>query len=293
MSLSDLGADLAARRATSDLIAAHGMRLILGLYSGWDDYQGPWAPSSPGAHVSQLGQQLTQAERLGAVVTHLNIHSGCDSWDERSAVAYFRDALPLTSAFLEANPHVGAASREVDTHGSQPTHLTGASHETHRGRILHHPYATLRLLETFPPLRLTADLSHWHVVCERLIGQDDPDERSELHDNVAFHVDHVHARIGGTQASQQPPAAYAPAATAAERAAAAACHEALWRACWTHKAARGVAEVTVTPEYGPYPYQTVGGDPELWAQTLAAGEHLRRVFADWVAETEHAAPGGV
>ena len=170
MSLSDLGADLAARRATSDLIAAHGMRLILGLYSGWDDYQGPWAPSSPGAHVSQLGQQLTQAERLGAVVTHLNIHSGCDSWDERSAVAYFRDALPLTSAFLEANPHVGAASREVDTHGSQPTHLTGASHETHRGRILHHPYATLRLLETFPPLRLTADLSHWHVVCERLIG---------------------------------------------------------------------------------------------------------------------------
>jgi hypothetical protein len=47
---------------------------------------------------------------------------------------YFNDALPLTSAFLEANPHVGAATREVDTHGSQPTHLTGVSHETHRGR---------------------------------------------------------------------------------------------------------------------------------------------------------------
>ena len=31
MSLSDLGADPAARRATSDMIADHGMRLILGL----------------------------------------------------------------------------------------------------------------------------------------------------------------------------------------------------------------------------------------------------------------------
>ena len=59
-SLSDLGGDPAARRATSDMIAEHGMRLILGLYSGWDDYEGPWTPSSPGAHVSQLEEQLKQ-----------------------------------------------------------------------------------------------------------------------------------------------------------------------------------------------------------------------------------------
>ena len=47
-----------------------------------------------------------------------------------------------------------------------------------------------------------------------------------------------------------------------------------------------MGEVTVTPEYGPYPYQSAGGDAELWAQTLAAGEHLRRVFDQWVQETE-------
>ena len=35
MSLSDLGPDPAARRATCDMISDHGMRLILGLYSGW------------------------------------------------------------------------------------------------------------------------------------------------------------------------------------------------------------------------------------------------------------------
>ena len=61
MSLSDLGADPEARRATSAMIGDHGMRPILGLYSGWDDYEGPWAPSSPGAHVAQLEQQLKQA----------------------------------------------------------------------------------------------------------------------------------------------------------------------------------------------------------------------------------------
>ena len=61
MSLSDLGPDPAARRATGDMISDHGMRLILGVYSGWDDYEGPWAPSSPGAHVAQLEQQLKQA----------------------------------------------------------------------------------------------------------------------------------------------------------------------------------------------------------------------------------------
>ena len=47
-----------------------------------------------------------------------------------------------------------------------------------------------------------------------------------------------------------------------------------------------MGDVTVTPEYGPYPYQSAGGDAELWAQTLAAGEHLRRVFDQWVEETE-------
>ena len=43
---------------------------------------------------------------------------------------------------------------------------------------------------------------------------------------------------------------------------------------------------------GPYPYQTAGGEPELWAQTLAAGEHLRSVFDQWVEEsqTERAGP---
>ena len=59
-------------------------------------------------------------------------------------------------------------------------------------------------------------------------------------------------------------------------------HIAFWRAVWAHKAARGVAEVTATPEYGPFPYQPApGGDAELWAQTVAAGERVRACFDAW------------
>ena len=64
-----------------------------------------------------------------------------------------------------------------------------------------------------------------------------------------------------------------------------ACHTAFWRAVWDHKAARGATEVTATPEYGPFPYQAVGGDREqLWEQTVAAGELVRAAFADWQAQ---------
>jgi len=286
MSLADLGADAAARRGTADLIESHGLRLILGLYTSWDDYEGPWRPSTPHQHCAQLEQQLRAASGLGTVVTHMNLHGGCDSWDERAQASYWNDALPLVSAFLEEHQHVGAAGREADVFGSRPTHLTGASHETHRGRILHHPYATLRALEAYPPLRLTADLSHWHVVAERLVGTDDAAEAAEVHESVAFHVDHIHARIGGTQSPQLPAHPPAHPEAASERDAATACHVAFWKAVWSHKAARGVVEVSATPEYGPFPYQATGGAPELWEQTMAAGELVRAAFAEWGAEQE-------
>ena len=96
-------------------------------------------------------------------------------------------------------------------------------------------------------------------------------------------MDHIHARVGGTQSPQLPHGPPGHAAAAAERAAASNAHEAFWRAVWAHKATRGAAEVTVTPEYGPFPYQTAaaGGDAELWAQTVAAGERVRACFDEW------------
>jgi len=171
---------------------------------------------------------------------------------------------------------VGAGSRETDYHGNRPQHLHGISFETHRGRIFHHPARTTRLLDRMPPTRLTLDLSHWHVACERVLGAHDAEERAWLHAEVVPHVDHIHARVGSTQAPQVP---YGSEGDPEARAA----HEAIWREVWRRKRARRAEEVTMTPELGPPPYQTVGGPEELWAQTLAEIEHLRGAFAAWEA----------
>ena len=106
------------------------------------------------------------------VLTHLNVHSGCDSWSEEKSVKFFGGILDLSRSFLAGNPHVGAAARGTLPFGATAPYSTpgtsndsciggpspvcspngfgsiGISHETHRGRILHHPRAALRFLGT-------------------------------------------------------------------------------------------------------------------------------------------------
>ena len=62
MSLSDLGQCRAERSAAAELIGSRGLRLICGLYSGWDDYEGGWPGSTtPAQHLRQFEQQLQRA----------------------------------------------------------------------------------------------------------------------------------------------------------------------------------------------------------------------------------------
>ncbi|KAK6080336.1 ap family 2 [Seiridium cupressi] len=51
-------------------------------------------------------------------------------------------------------------------------------------------------------LRITLDISHWVVVSERLL--DTSEEDIALIEQMVPHVEHIHARIGTTQASQCP-----------------------------------------------------------------------------------------
>ena len=297
-SLSDLGRDRLERSATCEAISAHGLRLILGLYSGWVDYEGCPAPSTPEAHLELLEKQFGEASDLGggAPIAHVNVHAGCDSWAEDVAGAFLSRSLGLGAQFLEARPQVGAGSRVTDAHGGTPAHLHGVSYETHRGRCLFSPFATMRYLEYIEPLRLTADLSHWHVVSERLL--DDEATAARLRGDVAPFVDHVHARVGGpnqiqlnAEARYWTPRAHIPpfGDETPEKLAAVDAHERLWTAVWEHKLARGAAEVLATPEYGPPPYQL--GAPSkkvvtnrgLWLQTLDAKAHLESVFETVVA----------
>lgn len=81
--------------------------------------------------------------------------------------------------------------------------LTGkVSHETHRNTALFNPYSTAAVLRRVPNLRITADFSHWVVVCERLL--DTHEEDKQMLSAVIPHVTHIHARMGTTQSSQCP-----------------------------------------------------------------------------------------
>lgn len=65
-------------------------------------------------------------------------------------------------------------TREVDTELG----LNGkVCHETHRNRSFFHPFFTLAILQAVPDINLTADISHWVCVCERLLDVSPEDEQ--------------------------------------------------------------------------------------------------------------------
>ena len=144
------------------------------------------------------------------------------------------------------------------------------AHETHRRRCLATPWATATVLAQFPDLKLTADLSHWVCVCERLLEDFD-----DLVTQVARQTWHVHARVGFEHGPQVPDP------RAPEWAPQLAAHEAWWGRIWTAQRQRGQTVSTLTPEFGPPPYLWI------WPHTRAPAADLAAV-CDWMALRQRA-----
>jgi hypothetical protein len=116
------------------------------------------------------------------------------------------------------------------------------SFETHRGRPTYNPWSTRDILYALPELGLTCDLSHWCVVCERLV---DDEEALEL---ALSRARHAHARVGYAQGPQVPDPRAPEHRADLER------HEGWWTRIWQHARARADQIVTMTPEFGPDGY---------------------------------------
>ena len=71
--------------------------------------------------------------------------------------------------------------------------------ETQRTRCLYAPWATQRILEALPWLRITADFSHFTNVAENPLMQP---PYSDMMDVAIERADHIHARVGRSQAAQ-------------------------------------------------------------------------------------------
>ena len=174
-------------------------------------------------HVASFEAQVKEACAMAPLL--INSHSGFDGWPLADAAAFFTRALEVERAcgFTVA-------------------------HETHRGRVLYQPWITRDLCRAFPALKLTADLSHFCVVAERVFHEADEDWAAVMAE-VARATVHIHARVGYAEGPQVPdPRApeYEPALTR---------HEAWWDQILAAQAAAGRAVVTLEPEHGTDGYQ--------------------------------------
>lgn len=205
---------------------------------------------TPSAHLESFRRLLEDALAMQPV--KINVHAGYDGWSAAEQDVFFNSALPM----LQGLP-------------------CPVMFETHRGRPTFSPWNTLRLLEAFPQMRLTLDLSHWVVVCERLI-----DDLSPILAKAATACSHIHARVGYEQGPQVPnPQApeYLPHLEA---------HERWWRMVWQTQQAQGHPVSTLTPEFGPPPYlqtqphsQTPLANLEEVCEWMA--QRQRTNFANW------------
>jgi sugar phosphate isomerase/epimerase len=195
-----------------------------------------------------LAMWRDQVERAASVPHRFVVaHAGSDAWDDADVDRFYADALAMAA-----------------DHG-----LTVAF-ETHRSRPLFNPWATARVLDRFPELELNCDYSHWVVVAERLLA-----EEEDLFRLCAERARHIHARVGhegGPQVTDP---------RAPEWADHVAAHETWWDWVWESQERRGFEVTTLTPEWGPPPYQPTLPYTGAPTSDLAA-------ICDWTAERQRA-----
>lgn len=115
-------------------------------------------------------------------------------------------------------------------------------HEIHRGRFTFHSLTTLRYLDVFPRLEFVGDFSHWCVVSESLL-----DDQEEAIERIIPHIAHLHARVATEQASQVSNPFAPEWSRHLER------FTNIWRETLDHQKKRR-KQFTITPEFGPFPY---------------------------------------
>ncbi|KAL4878269.1 xylose isomerase-like protein [Aspergillus karnatakaensis] len=217
--------DLRLLRSNADEV---GLEITALTFSAWPQYVGPRPRGlTPDYHLKFLREQLRLASILRPVLA--NVQSGADYWSWDESVYFYQNALKI--------------EKEEGFEGR-------VCHETHRNRSLFNPYSADYILQKVPDLKITADISHWVVVCERLL--DEGEEDKEILTRIIPHVGHIHTRMGTTQSSQCPEPLN-PVFAAEKK-----FFDTLWLRIVKHKHETDPnGRLTWVPEYGPYPYHPI------------------------------------
>lgn len=234
-------ADRGVRQEFAAALQEAGLSYIQEICTGGDYV--PDRRASMEEHLGALDTGFANGEELSPLfVTSM---AGCDAWPEDKSIAFFLRGM-----------------ERADTAGVL------LCYETHRSRSLFNPWTTQRIVEAIPDIRLTADFSHWCVVCERLV-----DTELDVIENISGNIHHVHARVGYDQGPQVPHPA------APEYADALGAHQRWWEIIWKAQQQRGYSLTTMTPEFGPDGYL------HLLPFTREPVADLREVN-NWMAQTE-------
>mmetsp|Transcript_12411 Transcript_12411/g.20568 ORF Transcript_12411/g.20568 Transcript_12411/m.20568 type:complete len:331 (+) Transcript_12411:87-1079(+) len=196
-------------------------------------------------HLVSVATELDVALHAHPVL--INCHGGVDAWDHETQVQFLLGAMAI------------AKKRNVNI-----------QFETHRQRLFGNPFQTRSLLtderlQNNKELKLTADLSHWVVACERQLQhscssaqQRDP-WWPDLLQLVAAHTTLIHCRVGYPEGPQVPDVTD-PAYILDVQA-----HLEMWSVVWNvQREKNGMTESICEVEHGPAPY--------MWTLPHTAGQ---------------------
>ena len=202
---------------------------------------------------SECLEARRQCDDLGLLVVVQQWTAGRDNREHSASFeAQYRRALLLNP--VRVNSHTGKdhysleENLEVFDRATALEHQEGVPvvHETHRGRALFSTTGSRAILSARPGIRLAADFSHWCCVHESLL-----EDQSEFMGTAMAHSDYIHARVGFSQGPQIPDPRAPEWVTTMET------HLTWWKQIAALRAAEGVPELHICPEFGPAPYMTV------------------------------------
>lgn len=163
-----------------------GQALLEAGYEGLQDH-------APRAEVLARGLKMTGMARVTEASQAEGIARRHRDWGFQATTLHLGDGLEsdaeaaaLAEAVLEASARCG-----------HPLFV-----ETHRATVTQDMRRTLDLVERFPELRFTADLSHWYTGCELTYG--DLGAKLERLQPIFARVRFLHGRIGDSCVMQRP-----------------------------------------------------------------------------------------
>ena len=168
-----------------------------------DGYDGleTWFPSD----VKSQQELKAALEKYGLKVGFLNGTNKALTFEESLQVytAHFKTLIAWSPAYI--NCHTGNdfftfeqnkafidAANQIAKENNIPIY-----HETHRGRFSYNLPDTKKYIQAIPELKMTLDISHWMVVHESLLQNQD-----EVLKEVLDRTYHIHARVGYAEGPQ-------------------------------------------------------------------------------------------